>query len=90
MKDFGIVKSSTRPPEIETTSNMVFLAADVTPYVETIDEHEIRGYKYKYVGYTKDEYIAFLGGENAALRTEILDTQSALCDVYELLEGGLE
>ena len=33
------------------------------------------------------EYKDFLQGEVDELKTELLDTQMALCDIYEMLEG---
>jgi len=74
MKDFGIVKGSNRPQEIEITSNNVFVATNIQEYTETIDGRETSGYKYNYVCYPKDEYILLMAQNQtdiAALREEL-------------------
>jgi hypothetical protein len=81
MKNFGIVKSSTRPQEIEITSNNVFIASDIEEYTETIEDHEITGFKYNYICYSKDEYILLMAQNSAnvaALREELEATKILL------------
>ena len=34
---------------------------------------------------TKDEYIKLISEKNAQLESRVIDTQLALCEVYELL-----
>ncbi len=41
MKDYGIIYGTTEPSAIEITSNAVFIASDIEPYQEVIDEHTI-------------------------------------------------
>lgn len=49
---------------------------------ETSDDNcEI--YTYDETQYTKDEYITLLSNENTTLKQQILDTQLALCEIYE-------
>lgn len=90
MINYGKVQSNIEPPKIETTDNMIFIANNIQKYTTTIDDHLITGYEYDYIGYTKNEYITLLSEQNEELKEELLDTQVALCDVYELLEGGME
>lgn len=71
MKNFGKVKSSTRPPKIETTDTMVFVASNIEPYSFSIDNYEINGYEYDYIGYTKDEYIQKISSENSRAIAEL-------------------
>lgn len=82
--------SDTQPQEIEITDTMVFIAKNIKQYSKVIDEHEVMGYEYDCIAYTKNEYIQLLAEQNNLLKEELLDTQIALCDVYELLEGGIE
>jgi len=89
MINYGTIYSDTMPQKIEITKDMVFLANAIKSYTKTVDEHEVSGYQYDCVGYTKDEYIRLLAEQNNSLQNELLDTQSALCDVYELIEGGV-
>lgn len=81
MVDFGIVKSDTRPQEIEFTNESVFVASNIEEYQDTADDYEIFGYKYHYVQYTKDEYIQKLVEERAdiiALQDELEATKILL------------
>lgn len=74
MINYGQVKSSVRPQEIEITSDKVFITSNIEEYEETIDERTISGFKYNLIEYTKDEYIILLSQTNseiAALREEL-------------------
>ena len=74
MINYGQVKSSVRPQEIEMTSDKVFVASNIEEYSETVEGRTISGYKYDYVGYAKDEYIILLSKTNAdiaSLREEL-------------------
>lgn len=74
MINYGQVKGSVRPQEIEITSDKVFIASNIEAYEETIDEHNISGFKYNLIEYNKDEYIILLSQTNAdiaALREEL-------------------
>ena len=90
MKDYGIVFSSTEPQPIEINESVVFIANNIHPQTQVIDGMRTEGYSYNLIAYTKNEYIKILINSNQALKTDVLDTQSALCDIYEMLEGGLE
>ena len=83
MINHGIVYGSTRPQPTEITVQSVFVASEIEEYEQVLDEHVIQGYKYNLMEYTKDEYIR-------VLESGLLDTQSALCEIYEILAGGLE
>ena len=45
-------------------------------------------YVYDEVQYTKDEYIQMIAEKNNQLEQEVIDTQLALCDIYETIKGG--
>ena len=64
MTDYGRVKSIMRPELVKTTSEMVFVASNITPYTEEIDDRIESGFEYNYKAYTKDEYIQHLTQEN--------------------------
>lgn len=83
MINHGIVYSATRPQDTEITKQSVFVASEIEPYEHEFDGHVVQGYQYNLMEYGKDEYIHLL-------EADLLDTQAALCDIYELLEGGLE
>lgn len=80
--------SDNAPQLIEMTENKVFVAQNIHSYSSEIDGHLISGYTCDYLVYTKDEYIQLLADQNNNLQNELLDTQAALCDVYELIGGG--
>lgn len=90
MINYGRVYGAKRPDEVEITNRCVFVASNITASSKIVDGIVEEGYVYNYIGYTKDEYLKIIDAENSHLKSELLDTQSALCDIYEALEGGLE
>lgn len=78
MKDYGIIYGTTEPSAIEITSNAVFIASDIEPYQEVIDEHTIQGFKYNYKEYTKDEYLLQQSVDIASLQEELAATKILL------------
>ena len=89
MINYGKVHSVYRPQEIEVTSSTVYVASNIRSYTADLDGYEVTGYVYNYVAYPTKEYINTLGNKNKQLEEELLDTQAALCEVYELV-GGME
>lgn len=79
MTNHGIQYSTARPQDIEVTADAVFLATDITPYSKEIEGHTVEGYQYNLIQYSKDEYII-------KLHQDVIDTQMALCDLYEAME----
>lgn len=73
--------SYSAPSKRIITSNKVFITSDIT---SLLDEDEQVIYSYKLTEYDKDEYIALISDN---LEQQILDTQMALCDIYEELGG---
>lgn len=71
MKNYGIVYGSTQPQAIEITPTSVFIASNVEPYEEIIDDKTISGYKYNYIEYSKDEYLLQQTNSIAALEEEL-------------------
>lgn len=87
MIEYGKVKSILRPQPLEITDTAVFVASNIRSYARAQDGIMMKGYIYDYTKYDKNEYIQLMAEKNDELETNILDTQSALCDVYELLGG---
>jgi len=71
MINYGKVRGSELPQEIEFTSDYVFVASNITPYEETIDNKSVSGYEYDYIAYTKDEYIQLVIAKNTATIQEL-------------------
>ena len=90
MISYGKQHSSTLPQPIEITATKVFIASNITPYSTVIDDRQVSGYEYDYVEYNKDEYILKMAEDNATMQQNLIDTQMALCDLYESLEDGGE
>ena len=76
MINLGVQYSTSRPKEIEVTSDSVFMATNITPYQNIIEGRSVSGYSYNCLQYTKDEYIT-------KLHQDIMDTQIALVELYE-------
>lgn len=86
MINYGKQHGNNYPQEIEVIANNVFVASNITPYTQEIEGHQVNGYEYDYVSYTKDEYLTKLAQDNQYLQQQLLDTQMAL---VELFEGGM-
>lgn len=71
MINYGRIKGQVEPPEIEMTDTSVFIASNIEPYTETIDDVTINGYEYDYVSYTKDEYLLQQNQSIRALQEEL-------------------
>ena len=71
MKNYGIIYGSVEPQAVEITETSVFIATNVVPYEEEIDGHNISGYKYNYVEYSKDEYLLQQNNNITSLQEEL-------------------
>lgn len=78
MKNLGRVHSLERPQEIQITNTNVFIASNIQPYEETLDNHYIQGFEYDYIEYSKDEYLMLLAQQNATLIDELQATKILL------------
>lgn len=87
MKNYGVQQSTVKPLDVEITAAKVFLAQNIQPVAEDHGEETFEGFSFTLIEYDKDEYIKLLQQQNEELATEVTNTQIALCDVYELIEG---
>lgn len=87
MIDYGRVRGNDKPEPIHITDSKVFVASNIQKYSEFIDEYLMEGYEYDYKCYYKDEYIQLMGTQYEELQTQLLNTQMALCDLYENIGG---
>jgi hypothetical protein len=87
MIDYGIQQSTIKPDELEFTESKVFVATNITEVSErgTDEEPGFNGYSFQLVEYSKDEYIRLVSEKNSTLEKQLVDTQLALCEVYELM-----
>ena len=77
MINYGRVKSSNRPEELEITDTSVFIASNIEEYSNTYDGITVNGYEYDYVAYTKDEYLTTVAIQNMHAITELQDELEA-------------
>lgn len=85
MKDYGTQRSTVRPLDVEVTQTKVFVASDISEVQVTMEEDEHTEFEFNLVEYDKDEYIKMISEKNSQLESDVVNTQIALCEVYELL-----
>lgn len=89
MKHIGIVQgNSEQAQELVIGKDTVYVHTNITP-VEKEGKIVEDLFSYDEIQYGKDEYIAIMAAQNAELNTSVLDTQLALCEIYEAI-GGTE
>lgn len=83
MIDYGKVRSTVKPDEIEIDEYSVWVNTNIVK-VDVQTESEIHTeYEYNQVRYKKDEYIKLIDERNSTLESQLTDTQLALCEIYE-------
>lgn len=87
MVNYGHIYSSEKPQEVEMTNTLVFVASNIQPFSRTLDDRTEIGFEYDCICYTKDEYIRQIDAANRELKEQVLITQEAISDLYEMLEG---
>ncbi len=87
MTEYKNVQSGVKPKETEIDEYSVWVNENIRE-IEVTDENGAHTeYEYDQIQYSKDEYILLLSEENKNLENMLTDTQLALCDVYEMMEG---
>lgn len=87
MTDYGRIRSTIKPETIEVDEYSVYENTEITETTVDIDGEVHIEYEFTQVRYRKDEYIKLQAEQLAAQDAQIVDTQLALCDVYEMLGG---
>lgn len=87
MIDYGKVQSTIKPKETENDEYSVWVNEDVREITVTDENGSHTEYEYNQTQYGKDEYILILSENNKNFENMLTDTQLALCDVYEMMEG---
>lgn len=87
MKDYGRIKSTVKPKEMETDEYSVWIHSDIHEVSVAYDGVISTEYEFYQKQYTKDEYILLSAEKNMKLESRLTDTQLALCDVYEMIGG---
>lgn len=65
----------------------VYVHTDITP-VEKNGKIVEGLFSYNEIQYDKDEYIELMAQQNEKLNNDIIDTQLALCEIYETIGGA--
>lgn len=89
MKDCGVIQGSLEQAQpIIVGKTTVYVHTNIEQITKDSDGNPVEDlYSYNEVQYSKDEYIKHLSEQNASLENELLNTQLALCDLYESLGG---
>ncbi len=87
MINHGLVQSTIKPKETEIDEYSVWVNEDVREITVADENGSHTEYEYNQAQYGKDEYILILSENNKNLENMLTDTQLALCDVYEMMEG---
>lgn len=86
MQDVGIVRGSAEQAQpVVVSKDLVYIHTNIKEIsiTDEITGEERIEYEYNEVQYDKDEYIQKMITDNSELQQQIVDTQLALCDLYE-------
>lgn len=77
MINYGKIRGSSRPQEIEITPTSVFIATNIQEYEKVLDDYNIHEYEYDYLCYDKDEYITVMTINNKHAIEELSEELNA-------------
>lgn len=83
MIDYGTVRSTVKPDEVEIDEYSVWVNSDIKGIDVQLEDEIHTEYEFNQVRYTKDEYIKLIDERNTTLESQLTDTQLALCEIYE-------
>lgn len=83
MIDYGKVRSTIKPDEVEIDEYSVWVNSDIKEIQVQSEDESHTEYEFNQVRYTKDEYIKLIDKRNSTLESQLTDTQLALCEIYE-------
>lgn len=86
MKEIKNVQGSSQQAQpLIVNKDTVYVHTNIVQATDE-DGNVIDGlYVYDEVQYTKDEYIKLISDKNETLEKEVIETQLALCELYESL-----
>ena len=88
MKLIGTVQgNSEQAKALVIGKDTVYVHTDIVP-VEKDGKVVEDLFSYTEVQYGKDEYIELMAQQNKQLGNDLLDTQLALCEIYETIGGA--
>lgn len=83
MIDYGKVRSTVKPDEVEIDEYSVWVNSDIKEIDVQLEDEIHTEYEFNQIRYTKDEYIKMIDERNTTLKSQLTDTQLALCEIYE-------
>lgn len=83
MIDYGKVRSTVKPDEVEIDEYSVWVNNDIKEIDVQLEDEIHTEYEFNQIRYTKDEYIKMIDERNTTLESQLTDTQLALCEIYE-------
>lgn len=83
MIDYGKVRSTVKPDEVEIDEYSVWVNNDIKEIVVQLEDKSHTEYEFNQLRYTKDEYIKMIDERITTLESQLTDTQLALCEIYE-------
>lgn len=88
MKVIGTVQgNSEQAKALVIGKDTVYVHTDIVP-VEKDGKVVEDLFSYTEVQYGKDEYIELMAQQNKQLGNDLIDTQLALCEIYEAIGGA--
>ena len=88
MKFIGTVQgNSEQAKALVIGKDTVYVHTDIVP-VEKDGKVVEDLFSYTEVQYGKDEYIELMAQQNKQLGNDLIDTQLALCEIYEAIGGA--
>ena len=88
MKVIGTVQGNAEQAKaLVIGKDTVYVHTDIVP-VEKDGKVVEDLFSYTEVQYGKDEYIELMAQQNKQLGNDLLDTQLALCEIYETIGGA--
>lgn len=85
MTDYGRIRSTVEPEGKVIDEYSVWINTDIQEIEVEHDGDVHTEYEFNQVQYSKDEYIKMIDDKNAALESQVTDTQMALVEVYEMV-----
>ncbi len=85
MIEQGIVRAAVKPEPVTVDAKSVWVAKDIREITVRGESGERTEYEFALTQYTKDEYIRALIEAKQTLETDMVNTQIALCEVYEMM-----
>ena len=89
MKEFKNVQGSSQQAQpLIVNKDTVYVHTNIVQATDE-DGNVVDGlYVYDEVQYTKDEYIQIMAEKNETLERDLTDTQLAIAELYETIQGG--